>query len=199
MQPEGVIKFEAIWRRTPPMPMGQLSELMRWRQVMYEVGLIGKDEQGLGYGNISQRVERGTSFLISGSGTGVLPQTGPEHFCLVERVELERNRLWCSGPVVASSESMSHAAVYQGWDSVAGVVHVHHADLWLRLIHHYPTTDPNAAYGSVAMAKSLLELMETSETRASKLIVMAGHPNGLIAFGESLAQACRVLLDLLED
>ncbi len=198
MQPEGVIKFEAIWRQTPPLPANQLRELIHWRQTMYHAGLIGQDEQGIGYGNISQRIQPVESFVISGSGTGRLAAVGPEHFCTVEKVELHRNRLWCSGPVIASSESMSHAAVYQGWQEAKGVVHVHHETLWQSLLTRYPTTDPTAAYGTVAMAASIETLVNLPQTQRLGVIVMAGHRPGLLAFGQTLAQACQTLLDLLE-
>lgn len=188
---EGIIKFKAHWREAaPPLPE-LLPELIHWRQVLYEAGLIGVYPDGIGYGNISRRVPGTDNFIISGSGTGTLPVLTAAHFSLVTQVDMATNELWCEGPVIASSESMSHAAVYAAWPQAGAVVHIHQAEWWKEWLHKSPTTDPAAAYGTVAMARSIAQL--TSEIVAcqqqAKVIIMAGHPEGIIVFGQDIEDA----------
>ena len=62
-------------------------------------------------------------------------------------------------------------------------------------MHKLPTTDPAAEYGTPAMARSIARL--TSEIVArqqqAKIIIMAGHPEGIIGFGEDLKGAVEEL------
>lgn len=195
---EGVIKFKAIWQERPLPALPQLPELIRWRQVLFEAGMIGAYADGTGYGNISCRVSESGAFVISGSGTGGLAQLTEAHFSLVEHVDLDRNELQCSGPVIASSESMSHAAVYQAWPDAGAVVHIHDARRWKNWLNKLPTTEASAAYGTVAMARSIGALTRHIVARQgrAKVIIMAGHPEGIIAFGKNLEQAVAELFRL---
>ena len=189
--PEGIIKFKAHWRETALPYPELLPELIHWRQVLYQAGLIGVCPDGIGYGNISRRVPGTGQFLITGSGTGGLPELTETHFSLVKKVITDNNELWCEGPVIASSESMSHAAVYETWPQAGAVLHIHQAEWWKKWLHKLPTTDPTAEYGTVAMAHSIAGLTRTivAQRQQPKVIIMAGHPEGIIAFGEDLKDA----------
>lgn len=195
---EGYIKFQPIWTRVAAMDEGELRELNRWRNRMKDTGLIGVYPDGIGYGNISRRWKNTDQFIISGSATGHLPQLSPEHYSLVTSVDIEHNRLCCTGPILASSESMSHAVIYRERKEVNGVIHIHHLSMWEKLLHLAPTTADDATYGSPEMAYSITELLQHREGRKADLFVMAGHREGIFAFGHSLADAGRLLLAQLE-
>ncbi len=195
---EGYIKFQAHWTQAPPLPASKLQSLLHWREELYRRQLIGVYDNGIGYGNISQRWNAAGQFAISGSATGALASLTSAHFTLVAEVDIAKNSVWCSGPIIASSESMSHAVIYQACPEVNGVIHVHHAALWKKLLHQVPTTDDGAPYGTPEMADSIIELLETTHLRQAKLFVMAGHPEGIFTFGESLDEAAAVLLRQFE-
>jgi L-ribulose-5-phosphate 4-epimerase len=195
MMDEGYIKFETHWTKTDPLPEAASAELNSWRQRLYELGLIGAYPDGIGFGNISQRHGQEGQFLISGSATGNLPVLGPEHYALVTKVLPAENRLWCAGPLIASSESMSHAAVYQECPWVEGVIHVHHEGLWQRLLHQVPTTDRSAPYGSPEMAASIVRLLRETDLKMRRIFVMEGHREGIFAFGASLEEAFATLME----
>lgn len=161
------------------------------------MGLLGVYSNGIGFGNISQRWEEQGQFLISGSGTGRFEQLTTEHFTRVTQVDLPSNTLHCEGPIIASSESMSHAVFYQECPEVKGVIHVHNQQLWEKLLHRVPTTDASATYGSPEMAYSIIDLLKNSDLREQKILVMEGHVEGIFAFGEDLEQAGQVLLQHL--
>lgn len=194
MHDEGYIKFQAKWTPTPAFPESDIRALNQWRDQMYQHHLIGAYPDGIGFGNISQRY-RQNQFLISGSATGNFAQLGPEHFALVSHFDIERNEVTCRGPIIASSESMSHATVYQECPEVQAVIHVHHLGLWEQWKNRLPTTRASATYGSPEMAKEIRRLLrESTVRRQEKIFVMAGHIEGLIAFGESLEAAGKVIL-----
>lgn len=191
---EGYIKFEAHWEEASPLPEAEIAELNTFRRRLYELKFIGAYDNGIGYGNISRRYGDRGQFIISGSATGNFPQLTAEHYALVTGVEAEKNRLWCEGPVVASSESMSHAAIYQECTWANGVIHVHHAGLWKALLHKVPTTDKSAPYGSPEMAASIIQLMRETRLKEQKIFVMEGHEEGIFTFGHSLEEAFEVLM-----
>lgn len=193
---EGYIKFNARWTPTDPFPDNDLSELNAFRQKVYALGLIGAYENGIGYGNISQRKEPGSDlFYISGSATGNHSILTPDHYARVTQVDINKNHLSCEGPIIASSESMSHAVIYQTLPEVQAVIHVHHLGMWKALMHRVPTTDQSATYGSPEMAYSIINLIQTTDLPQTKLFVMEGHEEGIFVFGESLEEAFQKLYE----
>lgn len=194
MMNEGYIKFEAEWEKSPPMPLKFFKRLNTWRKKLYDLGLIGMYPDGIGYGNISERFDRKGSFLITGSATGRFPELTPAHYCLVTKVFSEENRLICHGPVIASSESMSHATIYRECPEVSGVIHIHHKQLWQQLMDVVPTTERSAEYGTPEMARAISWLLRDTDLRAEGIFVMAGHEEGIFSFGKTLEEAGKVLL-----
>ena len=165
---------------------------------MHRYGLIGVYENGIGFGNISTRLDAAGRFIITGSATGHLPTLSSVHFTTVTGFDIETNALACSGPIVASSESMSHAVIYRECPEVNGVIHVHHAALWAILLHKVPTTDAAATYGSPEMAASIIRLLRETDLRQQKIFVMEGHPEGIFSFGETLEEAAEIILATLK-
>lgn len=191
---EGYIKFKAQWTRSQPLAQDLLQDIIHLRDLLYHKKLIGVYDNGIGYGNISQRWNGMDQFIISGSATGHLQTIAAEHFTLVTKVNIDQNTVWCEGPIIASSETMSHAVIYQACPEVNGVMHVHHIELWKKLLHQVPTTIASATYGSPEMAYAIMVLLKTSNVRQTKLFVMEGHPEGIFAFGDTLAEAGGILM-----
>ncbi len=134
MQQEGIIKFQLQFTEGPPLGGGTLAEVNAWRRILFLLRLVGRDPErydGLGYGNISERVgpfpapatER--RFIISGTQTGGLEQLGDRHFVTVVECYPEENRLVAEGPIRPSSESLTHGTLYGLDDSLRSVMHVH--------------------------------------------------------------------------
>jgi ribulose-5-phosphate 4-epimerase/fuculose-1-phosphate aldolase len=190
---EGYIKFSANWQHAPPFSAPEIAQLNAFRQELYEIGLIGAYENGIGFGNISCRAESGGLFYISGSKTGNFAELDTCHYALVTDVRASENRLSCIGPIIASSESMSHAVIYEECPDVNGVIHVHDLHLWQSLMHKVPTTDASAPYGSPEMVESIRRLLGETSLRVSKIFVMEGHEEGIFTFGTDLSEAMAVL------
>lgn len=194
---EGVIKFNCTWLKDQALRVEGLAELIQWRDRICAAGLIGVYANGVGYGNISLRLAE-RAFLISGTQTGQLQQTGADHYTLVDDWNIPQNTLRCRGPVKASSESLTHAALYTYSPSIRAIVHGHHPQLWQHYQHVLPTTRASVPYGTPAMASEMWRLLRDDTLLEQKVLVMAGHEDGLLAFGGSLAVAAESLLSLLQ-
>ena len=196
---EGYIKFKARWDKSPALPLRFFKELNRWRDELYQINLIGVYENGIGFGNISQRFDDSSQFIISGSGTGNLESLKPDHYSLVTDIDIDKNLLHCKGPVIASSESMSHGVIYGESNDIHGVIHVHHKALWLKLLDKVPTTGEHAAYGTPEMAYEISRLFRESDLMEKKILVMKGHEEGIFTFGKSLEDAGRIILEYFQE
>jgi L-ribulose-5-phosphate 4-epimerase len=193
---DGVIKYHCDWQSGPPITDPALADLMAWRDHLYTHGLIGVYPGGVGYGNLSHR-HRERGFMISGTQTGHLPTTAPEHYAWVDDWNIAANRLHCQGPVQASSESLTHAALYEQTPEIQAIVHGHHPQLWHAYRQVLPTTRSAVPYGTPAMAAEMGRLFRESDVAERRVLIMAGHEDGILSFGPTLAAAAKVMLDLL--
>jgi hypothetical protein len=191
---EGYIKYQARWTRSKPLPDADLEELRFWRERLRGHGLIGEDASGIGFGNVSRRWDADHRFVITGNATGGESSLRAEHFALVTDVDIDANRLSCVGPILASSEAMSHAVIYRACPWVNAVLHVHDARAWAKLLHRLPTTSADVPYGTPEMARAIEVLLHTTHLVEQRLFVTEGHQDGIFAFGESLDLAGGVLL-----
>jgi ribulose-5-phosphate 4-epimerase/fuculose-1-phosphate aldolase len=83
--------------------------------------------------------------------------------------------------------------IYEIFPQAAAVVHVHNNSHWQQLLGAIPTTSPAVPYGTPAMAQEILRLANSSTLPADRILAMAGHEDGILAFGPSLAEAIRTL------
>lgn len=195
---EGYIKYDIDWIPGPAPDTKGASELEACRRPLFEAGLIGEyKDLGIGYGNISRRSTGKGLFLISGTQTGHLETTNEQHYSLVTHVDVATNTVRCEGPVKASSEAMTHAAIYALSDAIEAVVHVHSKALWAQYINRLPTSDPAIAYGTPEMARDFARLYAEAGFDRSGVAVMAGHEEGLISYGPSLEVAAKRILALV--
>ncbi len=181
MNETGSVKFhyESDGRELAPFP--GFAELNAAREEARELGLLGGDENGIGFGNVSVRSDAG--FHITGSGTGMLASLGRRDYAKVVAWDFERNWLRCEGEAIASAESLTHAAIYAADASVRAVVHGHDHSLWRRLLEQGPFTAADVPYGTPEMALEVERLLRETDVRRSGLFAMAGHQDGIVAFG----------------
>jgi ribulose-5-phosphate 4-epimerase/fuculose-1-phosphate aldolase len=194
---EGYTKFTVNWSERSPLDHPAIAELERWRRPLFKAGLVGHyADLNIGYGNLSVRADGGGLFVISGTQTGHLPRTDRRHYALVTRANIEENSVTCVGETQASSETLTHAAIYALDLSINAVVHVHSAMLWARLKHSAPTTDPDVAYGTPEMASEFKRLYRETSLPDTGVAVMAGHESGLVSLGLNLQEATLRILSL---
>jgi L-ribulose-5-phosphate 4-epimerase len=191
MAESGSCKF--ICERVP-LPIGQFAgfaELNEYRRRLLQHGMIGVDGNGIGFGNLSMREGASSRFYITGSGTGGITELMPSHCARVVAYDFATNWLQCEGSIVASSESFTHAAVYESDPAVSAVIHIHEMKLWAALLHKVPTTPENIEYGTPQMAYVVRRLFDkpSADVSGKKIFVMAGHKGGIVVFGEDLGSA----------
>ncbi len=193
---EGYIKFRCDWvNEEIQVPEEMFLSMERERSRLYEHGLIGMYPDGIGFGNISVRAEGGT-FVITGSATGQFASLGLSHFARVSGYSFSGNSIVCKGLTKASAESLTHAAVYEALSEVGAVVHVHCLWLWEKLLNHYPTTSGEIEYGTPEMAEAVRALAAELGMSDEKIIIMGGHREGILAFGQTLEEATAQIIKI---
>jgi hypothetical protein len=207
---EGVIKFQADHRggSLSPRRYGEAVAALRgWRRTFFDLGLIGQDParyEGAGFGNLSTRVGppsagRGRrGLLITGTQTGGKSELGYADYCVVHTYEPARNRVSSEGPCLPSSETLTHARLYDLSPSIRAVFHVHAPRLW-RLRHRLrlPTTDADIPYGTQAMALAVEGLYRSGPLPEVAVLAMGGHEDGIISFGKTADDAGRRLITMV--
>jgi ribulose-5-phosphate 4-epimerase/fuculose-1-phosphate aldolase len=197
MLDEGVIKFSSQRREGSVAWSATLDALNRTRTALFDLGLIGVLPDGIGYGNLSLRTD-GLQFVITASATGADRVLRPEQYSRVETFSIAANSVQSMGRLPASSESMTHGAIYTASPAVQCVIHVHSRRLFDCLLQNgWPATPANVPYGTPAMADAVTQLM-AQQTRLPVLFAMAGHQDGVVAYGSDIASVYALVRDIFE-
>ncbi|EIJ36870.1 class II aldolase/adducin family protein [Thiothrix nivea] len=205
---EGVIKFTLDHELADASLIRAFSgfeALNPCRSTLWQLGVLGQDDsryEGLGYGNASIRTpspDYPNAFLITGTQTGYLSQLSAEHYSLVMDFDLQQYYLRSKGPCKPSSEAMTHAALYQRLPDVVAVIHGHSPAVW-NSAHRLglACTAADVPYGTPQMAQAIQDLLGDGEPPGST-IVMLGHEDGFITWGNSLENTLEKVNSLLED
>ena len=216
---EGYIKYRCDWVEEDAIAPTDTLELTQYRDALYQLNFIGEYPNGIGFGNLSCRLLHSPSplspspfpklrseqarrlsyesprFIITGTQTGHLPTLTAADYSLVTAFNPAENTLTCKGLRKASSESLTHGVIYDAHASIQSVIHVHHPQLWKRLLHQVPTTDAAIPYGTPEMAAETQRLFQATPLLQQRIFVMAGHEDGIVTFGENLQMAYRVLIN----
>lgn len=199
---EGVIKYRLDYRPgpLPAAAAAAVAALQGWFSRCRALGLIGRDParyDGFAYGNLSRRSDGG--FLISATQTGGQTALGPADLAWVSDFDPAADWLLAQGPARPSSEALTHAQVYRTAPDINGVIHAHSPEIWRRARDlGLAATPGDAAYGTPAMAAAVATLMLTGPTtRFPGVLVMGGHQDGVLAYGEDLDSAGARLLRVL--
>jgi len=197
---EGVIKYRLDFTPGPPPDKILVRNINAWRHVLHLLGLIGQDDgryAGLGFGNVSCRLAPGKNeFIISGTQTAHLSKLNAEQYVLVTECNINNNHIVASGRVKPSSEALTHGLLYQTSPVVNVVFHVHCPQIWNHARElSIPSTANEATYGTPQMALEISRLMLQRATVESGIIIMGGHLDGVIAFGQTADEAGNTLVD----
>jgi L-ribulose-5-phosphate 4-epimerase len=190
----GPVKFTSHQVAVEISRFAGFAELNRYRRKLLELGMIGVDASGIGFGNLSIRNGATSRFYITGSATGGISELTPANCAKVVAYDFAGNWLQCEGSAVASSESLTHAAVYESDPKARAVIHCHDMKLWAALLDKAPTTPKMVEYGTPEMAYAVRRLFDITDVKRRKIFVMAAHDGGLMTFGRDLQDAFRILL-----
>jgi hypothetical protein len=195
---EGVIKFQSINVGFDEISTFDFGTINPIRKQCHKMGFIGINEDGIGFGNLSIRVLKSNHFIITASATGHRLDLEPKDYVKIIDLDILQNNITYLGTKEASSESLTHAAVYSANSQIKAVLHIHHTVLWNKLIFKVPTTDENISYGTVEMAQAISNLIRLRKLNEG-ILVMAGHQDGLIAFAKNPADCLKIITRALTD
>jgi ribulose-5-phosphate 4-epimerase/fuculose-1-phosphate aldolase len=186
---KGAVKFHCLLDKgSAGISINTFSLINSFRDQLYHRGFIGVYPDGTGYGNISIRNKAyRETFYITGTATGKYRSLTDKQYVLVNGYDITANRVWCTGLLCASSESMTHAVIYETLPEINSVIHIHSLPMWQQCKGRLSETPGDVFYGTPAMAKALKKVIK--ECPDARIIRMAGHRAGLVAFGNSLEEA----------
>lgn len=195
---EGTIHF-AYELAPPDEPLAVPVAFATWRALLFRLQLIGQQPNrygGFAYGNLSMRLPDSDAFVITASQTSGAAKLDLKHLVRVDRVDYSRFWLEASGSEPPSSESLTHAMIYQALPETRWVFHVHNASIWqhaaaLELKH----TPADVAYGSAAMVDAVAAVLDPQQ--AVQAFATAGHEDGIFATGHDPHLVGARLVELL--
>lgn len=192
---EGYIKFNIKF--TKSQIKIDIKRMIYWRNILYSKGLIGAYSNGIGFGNISQRTVK-NQFIISGTSTGSIKEITQDSFSIVKEYNFKKNFVNCLGPIKASSESMSHASIYENISDVNAIIHIHNIKMWKKYKDILPTTRKEAKYGTPEMAEEINRIIKETDVKNKKIFITSGHREGIFGFGKNIDEAAKLILNYFE-
>jgi ribulose-5-phosphate 4-epimerase/fuculose-1-phosphate aldolase len=188
------VKFTFERAHAEIAPFDQLAELNECRGKLRGLHLIGVYSNGIGFGNLSVRDGVTGNFYITGSTTGGLSKLTFADCVRIVEYDFKKNWVRYEGSAIPSSETLTHAAIYESDPMISAVIHCHDSVLWRALLDRAPTTSKAVTYGTPEMAYEIMRLFKEADVRTRNILVMAGHEGGLLAFGKNFEDAYGVLI-----
>lgn len=185
---EGYIKYKCHLTERELELYPEMKDINTVRSELIKHNMIGIYPSGISFGNISIRLS-GERFIITGTQTGAFDALLPEHFALVKESDIPRNAIECIGLRPASSESLTHAAFYKSSERVMSVIHIHHLNLWRKLLYKVPTIADTCEYGTPEIAGAVSDMLKLDNQAESGIIALAGHYEGIMSYGVDLNSA----------
>lgn len=202
---DGIIKYDrSNFTQCGPIVLVEYSELEDWRKKLYERELIGEyKEERVGYGNLScvndYRTYHATTnpqFLITGTQTGRYKNLDGRFYTRVLDYDVSNLKIKVMGPIEASSEALTHAAIYSANPKISAVFHIHSKAIWEGMKKDQSLhTASDIPYGTVEMATATQECVRGKNAGA---FCMHGHEDGVVSFGRSMDEAGSLILELYE-
>ncbi len=202
---DGVIKYDrSNFSQTDPIDLVEYCDLEKWRKNLFELNLIGEyKEQAVGFGNLSQvynyqnyHYSPYPQFVITGTQTGKYPVLDGRHYTRVLDYEISKLKIKMMGVIEASSEALTHAAIYASNNKIKVVFHIHSNQIWQGMIDDCADfTAHDIPYGTIEMARATQDCILNKSAGA---FCMHGHEDGIVAYGRDLDEVGKIILNLYE-
>ncbi len=196
---DGVIKYQRVFTPADPLQHHEYRQLESWRKKLYQLELIGEyPNVFIGYGNMSQRLAPSLpiQFIITGTQTGKFAALSGEHYTTVTGYNLESNLIEAKGCIDASSEALTHAALYEVSAKIKAVFHIHDKTIWQGMLDDdFLYTKKDIPYGTVEMARAVQEIVKG---KSKGVFAMAGHEDGVVAWGNTLEETGQEIMKLVQ-
>ncbi len=195
MNRDGVIKFNYTCQdKDFEIKPRFYKKINHYRMLIKAQGYIGQYNDGICFGNLSIRRGKSRHFIITASDTGKILNTLPQHYVEIINCDVINNLCCYKGSALPSSEALSHFILYNFSQEINAVIHIHNKALWEKLLYKVPTSSPDVEYGTREMVQEIIRLLEYTDLSKEKILVMGGHEDGIICFGETIEEAWQKLL-----
>jgi len=195
---DGVIKYNFDFQYSEPLDESLFADIELVRQRIFTLNLIGVTDTGIGFGNISQRVDN-DSFVITGTQTGHLSSLNASHYSLIEAFNDKEFYLKSSGVIKPSSEALTHGTIYNLSPDIGAVIHIHSKAVWKFMLNGGYLRTKDVEYGSIEMIDEVNRLFSKIKPLSNPEFAMAGHEEGVMVFGKTLADAELTLYKILRE
>jgi len=195
---DGIIKYHFDFEPSMPLDDSLCSEINATRKRLFALKLIGVSSEGIGYGNISQRVNK-DSFVITGTQTGHLSKLNASHYSLIKEYRDQEFYLKSTGAIKPSSEALTHGTIYNLSDKIGAVIHIHSNKIWQFMLNKDYLSTAKVEYGSSEMIEAVNQIYKDIDPLSNPKFVMAGHKEGIMSFGRNLYEAELNLFGVLGD
>lgn len=195
---EGVVKYSLSFIEKELFFENEYHALEECRKRLYALGAIGAYDDGLGYGNISVRINNGEEFLITATQTGHLSNLSKDEYSLVEKIDYDTFKTTASGKSKPSSECITHGAIYGLSENINAVIHIHNEKLWNFMLDNGYLSTNDTPYGTPEMVEDVVNIYKDIEALSNNVFVMKGHFEGIVSFGRNLAEAETVLFNIIK-
>lgn len=202
---DGVIKYDrSNFSQCGPIDLVEYSALEYWRKKLFCLNLIGVyPEAGVGFGNISEIKDYSAhynsilpQFIITGTQTGKYADLDGRFYTRVLDYDIDSLKIQMMGPIEASSEALTHAAIYAANKNIKAIFHIHSAEIWNGMISDQSDfTCKSIPYGTVEMARATEKCVDQKDFG---VFCMHGHEDGVVAYGRNLEEAGQLILGLYE-
>lgn len=195
MEKEGLVKYNLDHTITKISSSHvNLSEINEVRRILLEKKFLGTDDHGIGYGNISQRLEKESrEFLITGTQTSKKKELEIDDFSIITDFNVDGFYLKSSGKTSPSSEAFSHAIIYKLFRDMNAVIHIHSEPLWLFMLQNNFLKTEDVGYGTKEMVAEIQRIYYGMDIREGSIFAMTGHHGGIIAFSQTLDGALSII------
>lgn len=203
-----VIKFNCKFESTTIPEFSVIQELNLIRKYLFNNRLFGINEDGISYGNISAYCDElmeyysaysnKIKFIITASGACGREKFLMDDYSAVVDYDFAKNYVHCIGKHIASSESLTHAAIYNSENKAKFVVHLHNQKIWSQNFNKLLTTDADIEYGTPELAFNIMELLRDSKN-TKPVIILGGHPDGVLIWDTNTQSLLETIEELLNN
>lgn len=200
---DGIIKYDrSNFSQCSPLDESEYLLLEEWRRQLYQMELIGEYAQAnVGYGNMSGILDYNSfhsslnpQFIITGTQTGKYSTLNGSHYTRVLDYSINTLKIHMMGVIEASSEALTHAAIYEANSNIKAVFHIHSKEIWEKMIADKSDfTDQSIPYGTLEMARATQECIKGKDFG---VFCMHGHEDGIVIYGRSLNEAGELTKEL---
>lgn len=193
---DGIIKYDrSNFSQCQSLDESEFQNLEYWRKKLYHMNLIGEYEEAqVGFGNMSvvqnySPFYRSThpQFVITGTQTGKYADLNGTHYTRVLDYDIDNLKIKMMGAIEASSEALTHAAIYAANPKIKAVFHIHSNEIWRQMLTDgSDKTCASIPYGTVEMAYATMKCISNKD---AGVFCMHGHEDGIVIYARSLEEA----------